>query len=73
MSDVSEERFLVFVFFLAFYFLFYFILFFLGWVGGGGWGGAIFSDGAFFKRHLVTSCRSAKFKQIFCDTRHTHD
>ena len=70
MKDFRRKglRFLAVVFFLLLYFF---------WGEGGGQGGgrvdAMFLDGSFFKRHLVTSSRSAKLKQIFGVTRQTRD
>ena len=34
---------------------------------------AMFSEESFFKRHHVTLCRSAKLKQMFGNTRQSHD
>ena len=44
-----------------------------GGVGGGGRVAAMFANGSFLMRHLVTSCRSATLKQISGDTRQAHE
>ena len=49
-----------------------FLLFCFGSGSRGSRGAHVFRQ-IIFKRHLVTSCRSAKLKQIFSDARHTTD